>query len=211
VAYTGPTRVAIVEDHPLLRDGLALLLGHSGYIVVGTAGTAAEGFDLVVAERPDVLVLGLVLADQPGTSLARRVLAVLPQTRLLIYTGVQRADELESVLACGAHGVLSKSAGPAELREALRTVAAGGTHIDDRLRTRLTPSADQAPAGRLSKREREVVALLASGLTLEQIGGMLELSTETVRTHVRNAGRRLGGRTRAHTIALALRGGEVEA
>jgi DNA-binding NarL/FixJ family response regulator len=206
--HDGPTRVCIVEDHPVLRDGLALVLSHHGFEVLGTAETAAEGFDLVQRTCPDVIIVDLLLTDEHGTALVRRLLAEQPGLRAVVYTGVERAGDIEPALACGAQGVVSKASSPEEFRQAIRTVADGGSYLDERIRKLLGEPREGADH-LLSKREREVLAMLASGLTLEQIASMLVLSPETVRTHVRNAGRRLGGRTRVHTIALALQNGEI--
>lgn len=203
------TRVIIIEGHQVLREGLALVLDRSGCVVLGTAETAAEGYELVSREQPDVVVVDLALADGPGTGLVRRLLAERKGLRVLLYAGAEAPSDLASALACGAHGIISKTATPEQFRTALRTVAAGDSYLDEELRGVVRPPAEDART-RLSRREREIVALLANGLSLEQIAQMLVLSPETVRTHVRNAGRRLGGRTRAHTVALAYQRGEIE-
>jgi DNA-binding NarL/FixJ family response regulator len=206
--HEGPTTICIIEDHPVLCEGLSLLLSHHGFEVLGTACTAAEGFDLVQRTDPDVVIVDLLLTDEHGTALVRRLLCEQPDLRAVVYTGLERAADVAPALSCGAQGVVSKASPPEEFRAAIRAVADGGNYLDERIRKLLAePRGDGKQL--LSKREREVLSMLAAGLTLEQIASMLVLSPETVRTHVRNAGRRLGGRTRVHTIALALQGGEI--
>ena len=125
---------------------------------------------------------------------------------MILYTGDAGAEQLQEALDAGASGYVLKTADLQELLEAVREVAEGGRYIDPRL------PAPQRPGGRtssLSPREREVMHLMAEGLTAERIGSRIDVSVETVRTHVRNAIRKLGARNRVHAIALALERGEI--
>ena len=203
------TTLCVVEDHPVLREALSLMLGHDGFRVLGGANTAADGFELVVRSRPDVAIVDLLLGEDRGDELARLLLAALPELKVVVFTGSEQHADLELVLECGAQGVVSKTAPPEDLRAALRLVAAGGTYVDQRVTAVLATQRKAVSDLRLSAREREVLVLLARGMTIDQTASMLGLSPETVRTHARNAGRRLGGRSRVHTIALALASGEI--
>jgi DNA-binding NarL/FixJ family response regulator len=203
-----PTTVCVVEDHPVLREALSIALGHHGFTVLGSANNVPDGLELIVRRRPRLAIVDLLLGGDRGDELVRRIHDAVPETRVVVFTGAERRDDLEPALVCGAHGVVSKAAAPEEFRAALRVVATGGTYLDERIRRAI---AGGPPAGKptLSAREREVLGMLANGMSLEQAASVLGLSSETVRTHARNAGRRLGGRSRVHTIALALAAGEI--
>jgi DNA-binding NarL/FixJ family response regulator len=160
--------------------------------------------------RPNVGLLDVNLANGDGIELAEEILRDRPQQPLLLYTGYENDPRLADVLSTGVRGVALKAGSPQELVEAVRCVAAGGIYLDPRLRETLAGARGRARERRLSSREREVFELLAQGLTGEEIANRLVLSGETVRTHVRNGMRRLGARTRAHALAIALTEGEID-
>jgi putative two-component system response regulator len=200
-----PTRVLIVEDHEAVGRGLELLLRREGMEVAGTAASLASARALLPRRRPHVVVLDVDLGGESGLDLlddARRANA-----RVLLYTG--RADPELLAAAAGSHalGIATKAGSPAELVAGVRAVAAGELYRDPRLVPSQVPLASRQYD--LTPREREVVSLLAEGLNGQEIAETLFLSPETVRTHVRNAMDRVGARTRAHLIAVALAGDEI--
>ena len=202
-------RVAIVEDHNALRQGLELLLTSRGVEVVGAVGTAREGLELVETTRPDVAVVDVRLGgDEDGIWLTRELCDRLGQA-VVLYTGSADHDVLFSGLDSGARGFALKDGSPDELMDALNAVAGGGTYVDVRLRPALLSrrSTEKQPA--LSPREREIMDLLAQGLNGEQVAERLVLSSETVKTHIRNAMNKLEATTRVHAIAIALREGYI--
>ncbi|HWV87707.1 MAG TPA: response regulator transcription factor [Capillimicrobium sp.] len=203
------TRLAIVDDHEALRDGLESLLADSGLDVVGTAGNVAAAMDLVEHEQPDVALVDIRLPDGSGIDLARMLLATRPQLRIVLYTGETDADLLYEGLDSGAQGYALKAGSADELVEAITQVAEGGTYVDPRLDRILLSRRTTARVAQLSPREREVLQLMAEGLTAEAVGEMLGVSVETVRSHVRNAIPKLHARNRVHAIALALERGEI--
>jgi len=200
-------RLVLIEDHQALREGLELLLGREGCEVVGTAGTAEEGRALVERVQPDVALIDIRLGEDDGIELTRRLLDDDPERRIMLYTGSSDEDLLFSGLDSGARGYALKEGSPVELVDALMAVAEGGTYVDPRLRPALLSrrSTEQLPT--LSNREREVLDLLAQGLTGEGVAERLVLSSETVKTHIRNAMTKLEANTRVHAIAIALREG----
>jgi DNA-binding NarL/FixJ family response regulator len=204
-----PLRLVLIEDHQALREGLELLLDREGCDVVGTAGTASEGRDLVERLDPDVALVDIRLGGESGIELTRRLLDADPERRVVLYTGSSDVELLISGLDSGARGYALKEGTPSELTGALTTVAAGGTYVDPRLRPALLsrPSTQRVPS--LSKREREIIELLAQGMTGEQVADHLVLSSETVKTHIRNAMGKLEASTRVHAIAIALREGFI--
>jgi DNA-binding NarL/FixJ family response regulator len=202
-------RLVLIEDHQALREGLELLLGREGCEVVGTAGTAAEGRELIERLEPDVSLVDIRLGDDSGIDLTREVLDTDPSRRVVLYTGSSDVDLLISGLDSGARGYALKDGTPSELTGALETVAGGGTYVDPRLRPALLSrqSTQRMPA--LSKREREIMDLLSQGLTGEDVAERLVLSSETVKTHIRNAMSKLEAHTRVHAVAIALREGYI--
>jgi DNA-binding NarL/FixJ family response regulator len=204
-----PLRLVLIEDHRALREGLELLLGREGCDVVGAAGGAAEGCRLVEELEPDVALVDIRLGEDDGIDLTRRLLGADPDRRVMLYTGSIDEELLFSGLDSGARGYALKDGSPRELVEALATVARGGSYVDPRLRPALLSrrSTERLPA--LSNREREVLDLLARGLTGEQVAQSLVLSAETVKTHIRNAMTKLEAHTRVHAIAIALREGFI--
>jgi DNA-binding NarL/FixJ family response regulator len=206
----GVIRLLVVEDHPALRQGLELLLGRQGCVVVGSAGRAADAWNLIRERRPDVSVIDVNLPDESGVALARRLLADDPGLGVLLYTGAEDRETLSEALDCGARGFAVKAAPPNELIDAIRTIARGGAYIDPRLKPMMHTRSNCEKVHVLSPREREILDLLSKGLTGEDAAARLFLSPETVRTHVRNAMQKLEANTRTHAIALALQQGEIE-
>jgi DNA-binding NarL/FixJ family response regulator len=203
------TRLAIVDDHEVLREGLESLLVGSDLEVVGTAGNVAAAMDLVDQVAPDVALVDIGLPDGSGIELARRLLAVRPDLRIVLYTGETDADLLYEGLDSGAHGYALKAGPMQELVSAITQVAAGGSYVDPRLDRILLAERATTKVSQLSPREREVMGLMAEGRTAEVVGEQLGVSVETVRTHVRNAIRKLQARNRVHAIAIALERGEI--
>jgi DNA-binding NarL/FixJ family response regulator len=197
-------RLVLIEDHQALREGLELLLGRHGVEVVGTAGTADEGRELIERLEPDVS-----LVEDSGIDLTRHVLDVDSTRRVVLYTGSSDVELLISGLDSGARGYALKEGTPSELTGALETVAGGGTYVDPRLRPALLSRQTTQRMPSLSKREREIMDLLSQGLTGEDVAERLFLSSETVKTHIRNAMSKLEAHTRVHAVAIALREGYI--
>jgi DNA-binding NarL/FixJ family response regulator len=202
-------RLVLIEDHQALREGLELLLGREGCEVVGTAGTAAEGRELIERLEPDVSLVDIRLGEESGIELTRAVLQADPSRRIVLYTGSSDVELLISGLDSGASGYALKEGTPNELTGALETVADGGTYVDPRLRPALLSRQATQRMPSLSKREREIMDLLSQGLTGEDVAERLVLSSETVKTHIRNAMGKLEANTRVHAVAIALREGYI--
>jgi len=202
-------RLVLIEDHEALREGLELLLGREGCEVVGTAGTAGEGLELIERLEPDVSLVDIRLGEESGIELTRRLLENDSERRVVLYTGSSDVELLVSGLDSGARGYALKEGTPSELTGALQTVAGGGTYVDPRLRPKLLSRDTTQRMPALSKREREIMDLLAQGLTGEDVAERLVLSSETVKTHIRNAMAKLEAHTRVHAVAIALREGFI--
>ena len=205
---TPSLNVVIVDDHVALRRGMELLLRRSGHHVIGSADSAEAAEALILRRNPDVALVDLSLPGMSGADLTRSLLSADPGLRILLYTGAADEADLLEGLDAGAAGFALKSGDPAELEQAILTVAGGEDYLDPRL----APLLAKAGNGRLrilSPREREILGLISRGLSGEDAAKQLVLSSETVRTHVRNAMSKLGAATRAHAVALALQRGEI--
>jgi DNA-binding NarL/FixJ family response regulator len=201
--------VVIVEDHPAIGEGVKVLLERDGFEVLGLAGRAAEGYALIGTARPDAALIDIGLPDESGVELARRLLRRDGELGIVFFTGLDDAVQLRDALDCGARGFVRKTAEPATIVAAVRAVAAGGSYVDREARAQLLHRETTAGIRVLSVREREVLDLLAQGLTGEEAAERLSLSPETIRTHIRNAMRKLQADTRVHAVALALRNEEI--
>lgn len=208
-ALMEPIRLALIEDHQALRQGLELLLGREGCEVVATAGDAAAGLEMVRRHEPDVTVVDIALGAESGIALTRDMLQDRAGRNVVLYTGSSDVEVLLDGLDSGARGYALKEGAPAELLEAIAVVAGGGTYVDPRLRPALLSrrATQRAP---VSGREREIISLLAEGLTGDEVAERLFLSGETVKTHIRNAMAKLEARNRVHAIAIALRDGLID-
>ena len=204
-------RIIIVEDHVAVRKGLQVLLSSSGMEVVGLAASLEHGRDVILAEKPDAAIVDLRLSDDDsGAELIRDVIRELPELGSIIYTGLDDADVLAGALDCGARGFVLKSSPARELVAAVVTVARGGSYVDQRLAPMLLSRPTTERIAELTPRERDVLALLADGLSGQDVADKLVIAPETVRTHIRNSMRKLEAHTRAHAIATALRQGHIE-
>lgn len=203
------TKIVIIDDHEALREGLAALLSAHGIEVVGVAGNVAAGPDLVAQDDPDVAIIDIRLPDGSGIELTRQLLADRPDLGVVLYTGDSDADLLFEGLDSGARGYALKAGAMDELVAAIQRVADGGSYVDPRLDRILFSPRSTAKVPQLSPREREIMHLMAEGLTAEKIAAKITVSVETVRTHVRNVIRKLQARNRVHAIAIALERGEI--
>jgi DNA-binding NarL/FixJ family response regulator len=203
------TKLVIIDDHEALREGLAILLRHAGHDIVGTAGNTAAALDLLEHAEPEVALVDIRLPDGSGIDLTRELLRRSPALGVVLYTGETDLELLTDGLDSGARGYALKAGSTDELRAAIERVAAGGAYVDPRLDPVLLSDRATARVPQLTPREREIMHLMAEGLTGDAIGHRLAVSVETVRTHVRNVIRKLQARNRVHAIAIALERGEI--
>jgi DNA-binding NarL/FixJ family response regulator len=179
-------RVAIVDDHAVVRSGLEQLLNAEDDIeVVGTADDGAAAHDLLRAAAPDVFLMDLSMPGVDGIEATRRIVADSPGTHVVVLTSFADRPRILDALAAGAVGYLLKDADPAEVASAVRAAAAGGSPLDPKA-ARVLLDASRAPRStvRLSAREREVLALVAQGLANKNIARRLGIAERTVKAHL---------------------------
>jgi DNA-binding NarL/FixJ family response regulator len=205
-------RLLVVDDHPVVRQGLiALLEDDAEFRVVGAAGSAEEALPLARGQRPDVVLLDLELPGMEGVAAIPRLLEAAPEARVLVFTAYQTDERVLGALRAGARGYVLKGASADDLGRAIRTVAGGGSYLDPRVAATVVsemrgPAAGHAREG-LSGRERQVLRLVADGLANKQIARELAVSERTVKFHVASLFRKLGADNRAQAVALAVQRG----
>ncbi|HEV7192317.1 MAG TPA: response regulator transcription factor [Jatrophihabitantaceae bacterium] len=211
-AVTADIKVFLLDDHEIVRRGLAdLIEAEPGITVVGEAGTAAEALNRIPAVRPDVAILDARLPDGSGIDVCRDIRSSMPEVRCLILTSYDDNDAVFAAVMAGAAGYLLKEIRGSNLVDAIRQVADGKTLLDpgvtERLLTRLRDGEpkDERLAS-LTDREREILALIADGLTNRQIGERLFLAEKTVKNYVSGLLAKLGMERRTQA---AVYGAEV--
>ncbi len=207
-APVAPVRVFLLDDHEIVRRGIADLLQSAGGIeIVGEAGTAAEALRRIPAARPDVAVLDARLPDGSGIDVCRDVRSANPEVRCVILTSYDDNDALFAAVMAGASGYLLKEIRGTSLVDGIRQVAAGHSLLDpavtERLLVRLREGAPQdARLASLTEREREILGLIADGLTNRQIGERLFLAEKTVKNYVSGLLAKLGMQRRTQAAVF---------
>jgi two-component system, NarL family, response regulator NreC len=197
--------IALADDHAVVRSGLRMLLeSEPDLTVVGEAGALEEIPVLVEGSRPDVLLLDVHMRGGASLDL---IPGLAEGTRVLVLTMQDDPGYARTAMRAGARGYVLKEAEDAELVQAVRTVAAGGTYLDPALGGRLL--ADDGP-GELTEREREILGLIALGHTNSEMAQRLYLSLRTIETHRANIHRKLGTDSRAELVRHALERGLVK-
>jgi DNA-binding NarL/FixJ family response regulator len=186
-------RVLVVDDHAMVRSGLSALLEASGDIpVVGQAPDGREAVTAALDHQPDVVLMDLSMPVMDGAEATREVLAVAPDSKVVVLTSFSDRDRVNAALRSGAVGYQLKDGEPAELLAAVRSAAAGHAPLDPRVARVLLPTAGEQSGDGLSPREREVLRLVAQGLANKQIGRALGISERTVKAHLGRVFRQIG-------------------
>jgi len=181
-------RIVVVDDHASIRDMLVwILMREAGYEVIGEAGSGIEALKVCGRCRPDLLILDLVLPCLSGIEVLRRVRKELPRTRVLIYSGTGNPTMVKEALRERPHGYVEKLEGLRILRRAIETVTDGGRYFNaatsQLLRETVGTGAGEC---KLSRREREVLQMVAEGRSSKQISGLLNVALKTVENHRAN-------------------------
>jgi DNA-binding NarL/FixJ family response regulator len=200
-----PIRVLLADDHAILRAGLRMLLeAQPDMAVVAEAADGEEAVRRATGTRPDVAVVDLTMPGLSGVETLERLRREVPATRLLVLTMHDDPGYARLALAAGAAGHVVKDAGSGELLAAIRAVHGGRTFVHVGAHPRPSAPAARAPGPALSPRERQVLELLAHGHTNREVADRLSLSVKTVETHRARLSDKLGLRSRADLVRLAI-------
>jgi two-component system, NarL family, response regulator LiaR len=213
MAVTQRTRVVIIEDHTLTREGMKTAL-EIPYDVVGEAADGVSGYDLVLKERPDVAIVDLGLPGLDGISLTQRIRSDSPRTHVVIVTMIDVEDEVLAALAAGADAYCLKSSPVSTLIDAVRITSEGGAYFDPaiahvvlaRFSPRTPATAHTSP---LTPREADVLRLIADGKANTEIATQLNIGLGTVKGHIRDILEKLSAADRTQAAVVALRKGFI--
>jgi DNA-binding NarL/FixJ family response regulator len=198
-------RVMVADDHPLIRAGLAALADSQDDIeVVAEAENGAQAVERADRSRPDVVLMDLSMPVMDGVEATRRIVAADPAVQVLVLSSFSDRNRVHDALSAGAIGYLLKDCEPADVVAGIRAAARRESPLDPRIaRTLLTGQVRPGPAAVLSRRELEVLALVAEGLPNKQIARALGITERTVKVHLGNAFRRIGVRDRTSAAIWA--------
>jgi two-component system, NarL family, response regulator NreC len=208
-------RIVVVDDHAVVRTGLRLLLDAEDDLeVVGEAGNTHDAVFEVRAQKPDVILLDVVMPGESGIEALPKLKHEAPEAHVLMLSMQDDPRYVHEAFAAGADGYVLKEAADAEVVAAVREIAAGGSYVHPALGARMV-AADAAERAResanpLSDREREVLRLLALGHTNQEIAGLLFISVRTAETHRAHIMQKLGLSTRAELVRHAIAQGLLE-
>lgn len=198
-----PTRVLIVDDHAILRMGLASLLSSKKDIeVVGDAANGPEGVRRAIELKPDVVVMDLMMPGMGGAEATARLLEKAPDAKVLIITTFDTSDGIDRALKAGARGAIMKNCDFEELVDALRTVASGGSYIAPDVKRLFS---NDPPAITLSPRQREMLQSIARGLSNPDIAKQFGISIYVVKEHIAALFAKIGAANRSEAVAIAMR------
>jgi DNA-binding NarL/FixJ family response regulator len=197
-----PIRCVLADDHPAVLTAVSDFLEEHNFTVVARCANGYSALESVRREQPAIAILDNRMPGKSGIELIEEILAVSAKTRVIIYTGEGTTEIAREVLAAGAHAILLKGAPLEDLLRALHAAAAGTPYVD--------PALVELPNVRATKivitrREREVLQLLAEGHGQREIGTRLSIGTETVRAHLQKARKRLSAATTTQAVAEAMR------
>jgi DNA-binding NarL/FixJ family response regulator len=201
-------RVLSVDDHPLLREGLAAIINNQpDMVLVAQASNAQEALQQYREHQPDVTLMDLRLPDKSGIDVMIAVRAEFPEARVIMLTTFEGDVEVQRALEAGARGYMLKSMPPKELVEAIRQVHAGKKRIPSQLAARL---AEHLSDDDLTPREIEVLSQIAGGNRNRDIAEKLFITEETVKVHIKHIMGKLGANDRTQAVAIGLRRGIIE-
>src|SRR5436305_11611747 len=194
----------IVDDHEVVREGLRLSLSRAPHIrVVGEASDGASAVELAERRKPDVVIMDVRMPGMDGLEATKLLAERAPESKVLIFTAYSERSLLGRALESGAKGYILKEAPHSTLVRAIEKVAMGEGYVDPALMPALLTG--KASSDMLTVREREVLQLLADGMSNADVAGRLFISQETVKRHVRHILTKLEADTRTHAVAIALR------
>ena len=211
----GSIRILVVDDHPVLRDGLvAILSTQAGFEVVGEAETGREAVLLAAELQPDIVMMDLEMPEMDGVEALKQMRDRDPDVHVIVFTAYDTDDRIVAALQAGAQGYLLKGAPRDQVFEAIRVVNAGDSLLQpvvaSKLLTRMRRSADDpSTAGSVTPREMEVIRLLARGFQNKEIAAELGIAQRTAKFHVGSILAKLGAGNRTEAVTIAAKRGMI--
>lgn len=203
-----PIEVVIVDDHPMVREGLAGILERHNIKVVALATNGREAIEMYSAHRPDVMLLDLRLPDQSGFDVVRSILAEDPQARIIILTSAQGDASVYNAISLGVRGYLLKGIDGVTLANQIRHVRAGGSCLSPETAEKLT---QYISSQKLSEREIEVLGLISKGKSNKEIADLIFVTENTVKMHVKKILAKLQANDRTQAVVIAIQRGLLDA
>ena len=203
-----PIRVMLVDDHTMVRRGLAtFLMVFDDFKLVGEAENGVNAIQLCAEVLPDVILMDMIMPEMDGASATRAIRKQFPQVQVIALTSYKEGELIKNALEAGAIGYLLKDVSADELAQAIRSAHAGRATLSPEAAQALVETANQPPAPGLdlTERELEVLALMVEGLNNTQIAGRLTVSSSTIKSHVSNILSKLSVASRTEAVTLALR------
>jgi DNA-binding NarL/FixJ family response regulator len=205
-----PIRVLVVDDHPIVRQGLVAYLGKRADIaVVGEADDGQRAVSAAARLRPDVVLLDLVMPRMDGVEATRRLRELVPETRILVLTSFAAEDQVIDAVRAGAAGYLLKDVEPADIAAAIGAVHRGDAFLHPEAAAHVIAAVhddgQSSALAHLTPRERDVLELVGEGRSNREIADHLVVAEKTVKTHVSNILRKLGVRDRTQAALIAVR------
>ncbi len=201
-------RVMVVDDHPIVRQGLvAILEDEPDFEVAGSAGSAEAALDLIDHTQADVILLDLELPGIDGVAAIPRLLEVLPNGQVVVFTAYATDQRVFGAIRAGAKGYLLKGASTAEIARAIRATHAGESYLEPRIAGKLLQEVRAPRHTGLSQRELGVLRLITAGMSNKQIARSLSITERTVKFHVTSILKKLDADNRARAVAIALESG----
>ena len=205
---TEPIRILIVDDHPLLQEGIALVVDHEPDMqVVGSAATGRESIVMFEKLRPTLVLMDLRLPDMSGVDALIAIRTKSPTAKVIILTTFEGDAEVNRALKAGAAGYLLKTMPRKQIVESMRQIHAGRRRIDPEVAAKL---AEHMGEETLSQRETEILKQVAEGSRNKEIAADLSLSEETIKSHMKNILEKLGATDRTQAVSIAVRRGIMQ-
>ena len=213
-----PTRVMLVDDHEIMLDGLAEVLGQEGeFEVVGQAADGVEAVELARKVRPDVIIMDVYMPNKDGIEACREIMELLPGTKVLMLTAATETDAVINAVAAGATGYLQKYTGRDHLLSIMRTVAAGEYHIPSSLTGQVfagirarSQEASSRDTARLTAGERVILTLFSQGMSYSEIAGVRGNRPLTIRNTIYRIQVKLGIKSKQQLVLWSVRNGLMD-